>query len=62
MGHKSLKSTVIYADVLTEEKVKAIDNTRTVFGNQGPHAENTKIPKTRRTAATNTHPRKVIDT
>ena len=62
MGHKSLKSTVIYADVLTKEKVKAIDNTRTVFGNQGPHAENTKIPKTRRTAATNTHPRKVIDT
>ena len=61
MGHKSLKSTAIYADVLTEEKVKAIDNTKTIFRNRKQHEENTKIPKTRRTAATNTHPRKVID-
>lgn len=61
MGHKSLKSTAIYADVLTEEKVKAIDNTKTVFRTRKPHAENTKIPRTKRTAATNTHPRKVID-
>ena len=61
MGHKSLKSTAIYADVLTEEKVKAIDNTKTVFRTRKPHAENTKIPRTKRTAATNTHPRRVID-
>ena len=61
MGHKSLKSTAIYADVLTEEKVKAIGNTKTVFRNSKRHEENTKIPRTRRTAATNTHPRKVID-
>ena len=61
MGHKSLKSTAIYADVLTEEKVKAIGNTKNVFKGKKPHEENTKIPKTRRTAATNTHPRKVID-
>lgn len=61
MGHKSLKSTAIYADVLTEEKVKAIDNTKTAFRTRKPHAENTKIPRTKRTAATNTHPRKVID-
>ena len=61
MGHKSLKSTAIYADVLTEEKVKAIGNTKTVFKSDKPHEENKKIPKTRRTAATNTHPRKVID-
>ena len=61
MGHKSLKSTAIYADVLTEEKVKAVTNTRNVFKSHKPHEENTKIPKTRRTAATNTHPRKVID-
>ena len=61
MGHKSLKSTAIYADVLTEEKVKAIGNTKTVFRNSKRHEENTKTPRTRRTAATNTHPRKVID-
>ena len=61
IGHKSLKSTAIYADVLTEEKVKAIGNTKNVFKGNKPHEENTKIPKTRRTAATNTHPRKVID-
>ena len=61
MGHKSLKSTAIYADVLTEEKVKAVTNTKNVFKSHKPHEENTKIPKTRRTAATNTHPRKVID-
>ncbi len=61
MGHKSLKSTAIYADVLTEEKVKAIRNTKNVFKGNKPHEENTKIPKTRRTAATNTHPRKIID-
>ena len=61
MGHKSLKSTAIYADVLTEEKVKAVGNTKNAFKGNKPHEENTKIPKTRRTAATNTHPRKVID-
>lgn len=61
MGHKSLKSTTVYADVLTEEKVKAIGNTKTVFKSRKPHTENKKIPRTKRTAATNTHPRKVID-
>ena len=61
MGHKSLKSTAIYADVLTEEKVKAVDNTKTVFDSCKPHTENATIPKTKRTAATNKHPRKVID-
>ena len=61
MGHKSLKSTAIYADVLTEDKVKAIGNTKNVFNANKRHEENKKIPKTKRTAATNTHPRKVID-
>lgn len=61
MGHKSLKSTAVYADVLTEEKVKAISNTKTVFRSRKPHTENKKIPRTKRTAATNTHPRKVMD-
>lgn len=61
MGHKSLKSTAVYADVLTEEKVKAISNTKTVFRSRKPHTENKKIPRTKRTAATNTHPREVID-
>ena len=61
MGHKSLKSTAVYADVLTEDKVKAISNTKTVFRSRKPHTENKKIPRTKRTAATNTHPRKVID-
>ena len=61
MGHKSLKSTVVYADVLTEEKVKAVGNTKAVFKSQMRHEENTKIPKTKRTAATNTHPRRVME-
>ena len=61
MGHKSLKSTAIYAEVLTEDKVKAVDNTKTVFDSCKPHTENATIPKTKRTAATNRHPRKVID-
>ena len=61
MGHRSLKSTVIYADVLTEEKIKAVGNTAAVFGNQIQYVENTIIPKTKRTAATNTHPRKIRD-
>ena len=61
MGHSSLKSTAIYADVLTEDKVKAIGNTKAIFTSHEPYEENKKIPKTKRTAATNTHPRKVID-
>ena len=61
MGHKSLKSTVVYADVLTEEKVKAIDHTKAVFKDRKLRAENTKIPKTRRTAATNRHPRRILE-
>ncbi len=61
MGHKSLKSTAVYADVLTEDKMKAISNTQTVFQIGKPHTENETIPKTKRTAATNTHPRKVMD-
>ena len=60
LGHRSLKSTAVYADVLTEEKVRAIANTKNIFdGCQAP-AENLTIPKTKRTAATNRHPRKVI--
>lgn len=61
MGHKSLKSTAVYADVLTEDKIKAISNTKSVFKSRKPHTENKTIQKTKRTAATNTHPRKVID-
>ncbi len=61
MGHKSLKSTVVYADVLTEDKVKAISNTKKVFRSNKPRTENKTIPKTKRTAKTNTHPRRVID-
>lgn len=61
MGHKSLKSTAIYADVLTEEKVKAVGNTEKVFMERKPQEENKTIPKTKRTAATNRHPRKVMD-
>ncbi len=61
MGHKSLRSTVVYADVLTEDKIKAISNTKTVFRNRKPRTENKTIPQTKRTAATNTHPRKVTD-
>ena len=62
MGHKSLKSTSVYADVLTEDKVKAVGNTKTVFRSRKMKEENTKIPKTKRTAATYTHPRKITDT
>lgn len=61
MGHKSLKSTAVYADVLTEEKVKAVCNAQSAFKDCKRGAENRTIPKTKRTAATNTHPRKVID-
>ncbi len=61
LGHKSLKSTAIYADVLTEEKVKAIDNTKRAFRPRKQREENTLIPKTKRTAATNRHPRKSIE-
>ena len=61
LGHKSLKSTAVYADVLTEEKVKAIDNTKRAFRPRQPQEENTLIPKTKRTAATNRHPRKSME-
>ena len=59
LGHQSLKSTVIYADVPTEEKNQAIGNLSSAFGDIVPHQENMTIPKTKRTAATNTHPRKM---
>ena len=62
MGHKSLKSTAIYADVLTNEKVKAVDNTKKSFRGRKQREENKQIPKTKRTAATNTHPRKTTFT
>ena len=62
LGHKSLKSTAVYADVLTEEKVKAIGNTKRVFQSRKMQEENRQIPKTKRTAATNRHPRKVTQT
>jgi site-specific recombinase XerD len=61
LGHRSLKSTMVYAEVLTEEKVKAVENTKTVFHSCKPKVENKKIPKTKRTAATNRHPRKVTE-
>lgn len=61
MGHRSLKSTTVYADVLTEEKVKAIGNTNSVFRKRKLQAENLTIPKTKRTAATNRHPRRIIE-
>jgi len=61
MGHKSLKSTAVYADVLSKDKVKAVSNTKIAFKNCKLPTENKNIPKTKRTAATNTHPRKVID-
>ena len=60
MGHKSLKSTAIYADVLTNEKVKAVDNTKKAFRGRKQREENKQIPRTKRTAATNTHPRRII--
>jgi integrase len=60
MGHKSLKSTMVYADVMTEEKVKAIEHTNDIFPSQSRHVENATIPQTKRTAATNHHPRKVF--
>ena len=59
MGHKSLKSTAIYADVLTNEKVKAVDNTKKAFRGRKKREENKQIPRTKRTAATNTHPRRI---
>ena len=62
MGHKSLKSTAIYADVLTNEKVKAVDNTKKAFRGRKQREENKQIPRTKRTAATNTHPRKTTFT
>lgn len=61
MGHRSLKSTAVYADVLTEEKVKAIGNTGSVFRKRNLQAENLTIPKTKRTAATNRHPRRIAE-
>ena len=60
MGHSSLKSTVIYADVMIAEKVKAIANTNGVFRSRRPNIENMTIPKTKRTAATLNHPRRVV--
>jgi integrase len=61
LGHRSLKSTMVYAEVLTEEKVKAVENTKTVFHSRKLKVENKKIPQTKRTAATNRHPRKVTE-
>ena len=40
MGHKSLKSTSIYADVLTHEKVKAVDNMKKAFRGRKQREEN----------------------
>ena len=59
MGHKSLQSTSIYADVLTHEKVKAVDNMKKAFRGRKQREENKQIPRTKRTAATNTHPRRI---
>ena len=59
MGHQSLRSTAIYADVVTEEKVKAVNNTASVFSDSMVHTENRVIARTKRTAATNRHPRRI---
>ena len=61
MGHRSIKTTEIYAEVLTKDKVKAVKKTGTTFRCRKKNVENTKIPQTKRTAATNTHPRKVVE-
>jgi hypothetical protein len=45
---------------LIDEKVKAIEHTNGIFPNESQHFENSTIPQTKRTAATNRHPRKVI--
>jgi len=60
LGHKDIRTTSIYAEVLMEDKIKAIKNTDDVFKSRRKK-ENKTIPKTKRTAATNTHPRKIID-
>ena len=61
MGHSSIKSTMIYADVLTEEKVKAISNADNAFKDRPEHKENTTIRATKRTAATRNHPCKIVE-
>lgn len=60
LGHKNLSTTEIYAEVLMEDKIKAVNNANGVFS-KARHTENKTIPQTKRTAATNTHPRKIID-
>jgi hypothetical protein len=45
--------------VLTNEKVKAVDNTKKAFRGRKQREENKQIPRTKRTAATNTHPRRI---
>lgn len=60
LGHKDIRTTAIYAEVLMEDKIKAIQNADGVF-KSSKRKENKTIPKTKRTAATNRHPRKVID-
>ena len=45
-------------DASTNEKVKAVDNTKKAFRGRKQREENKQIPRTKRTAATNTHPRK----
>ena len=60
LGHKDIRTTSIYAEVLMEDKINAVKNTDSEFKTRR-RKENLTIPKTKRTAATNTHPRKVID-
>ena len=57
LGHTNVSSTAIYADVVMEDKIKAVENTATAFQSRENRSENTRIPRTKRTAATTTHPR-----
>lgn len=59
MGHRNVKTTTIYADVLTKDKVKAVQNTKGKFGKHKSIIENQSVPATKRTAATNQHPRRI---
>ena len=57
LGHTNVSSTAIYADVAMDDKIKAVENTAAAFPSCELHTENTRIPPTKRTAATTTHPR-----
>ena len=60
LGHKNISTTEIYAEVLMEDKIEAVKHADGIF-KKAKRKENKIIPATKRTAATKTHPRKVID-